>query len=87
MCLLLCGTYLKQALFIIKSSPPILSLFVCLPMHRNPPHTHTHSSPFPSALMADIIHSTLHSNALLFTMTVWFKTIKTNSSLAHNGLA
>lgn len=67
-CLFLYGTYLKQKA-LLPSFPLCLSTYAL----KIPPHT---LSPFPSALIADIIHSTLHSNALLFTTTMWFNTIK-----------
>lgn len=40
----------------------------------------------PSVLIGDIIHSTLIRDTLLFTTAMWFKTVKTNSSLWWNGL-
>lgn len=72
--------FLKVHFFLIIESTPIpLFLFV----HRRISHN---TLLFPSVLIVDIIHSTLHSNALLFKTTKWFKTIKTSSSLRHNGL-
>lgn len=48
-------------------------------------HSTDNFSSFCSVLIADIIHSTLHCDALLFTTTMWFKSAKPNSSLSHNG--